>query len=231
MSKPEILSLTPPSDHLASLLSSYARTTHSVLTSLLSHLNHHLGLPPSTLESLHSIHRSSPDVLRFVHSTPSASQPYAPAKTHPGTLTFLLTHPLSGRNSSGLQVLPPECDSWHDVVPLPNHAIIQLGDALSAFSNRLLRSNIHREADTTSSTLQVDGSSEANGEPQAISRYDLHYHLCPADGVVLRKLESEVIPPGGCEESGWVRSPRAIRFERRDEGWCWSSGGNGMVRV
>jgi isopenicillin N synthase-like dioxygenase len=59
--------------------------------------------------------------------------------THYGSVAMLFNR------LGGHHVLPPGRDAqWCCVKPLPGHAIIELGDAMVKFTNRLLRSNIHR---------------------------------------------------------------------------------------
>ena len=80
-------------------------------------------------------------------------------------------------------MLPPgEGTEWFYVRPLAGHAIINLGDAMVKFTNGLLRSNIHRV---------VSPPGEQAGE----TRYSLVYFARPEDDVVLKRLESPVIPP------------------------------------
>lgn len=70
--------------------------------------------------------------------------------------------------------------------PLPDHAIVNLGDAMVKFSNGLLRSNIHR----------VVAPPGAQGRQ---TRYSLVYFSRPGDEVLLRRLEGSggVIPELG----------------------------------
>ena len=98
------------------------------------------------------------------------------AHTDFGTLTILFNR------LGGLQVLPPEEDEWLYVQPIPGHAIVNLGDALTKFSHRLLRSNIHRVV-------------APPGKQAELTRYSLVYFSRPQDDVLLKTLESSVIPP------------------------------------
>jgi isopenicillin N synthase-like dioxygenase len=84
----------------------------------------------------------------------------------------------------GLQVLPPGRNAeWCYVRPLPNHAIINLGDAMVKFTNGLLRSNIHRVVSPP-------------GEQANHTRYSLVYFNRPENDVMLKRLDgSEMIPP------------------------------------
>lgn len=103
-----------------------------------------------------------------------------------GSLTVLFNR------LGGLQVLPPtsppsdpdDNEAWKYVRPLPGHAIINLGDAMVKFSAGLLRSNVHRVVPPP-------------GREGGRERYSLVYFSRPEDGVLLRRLESSVIPPLG----------------------------------
>ena len=82
----------------------------------------------------------------------------------------------------GLQVLlPGEEGEWLYVRPLEGHAIVNLGDAMVRFTGGLLRSNIHRVV-------------APPGEQAGETRYSLVYFARPEDDVVLKRLESSVIP-------------------------------------
>ena len=81
-----------------------------------------------------------------------------------------------------LQVLPPGDNAlWCCVKPLPNHCIVKFGDAVVIFMNGLLRSNIYRIISPP-------------GEQAEHTRYSLVYFARPEDDVLLKRLESEVIP-------------------------------------
>lgn len=68
--------------------------------------------------------------------------------------------------------------------PLPGHAIVNLGDAMVKFTNGLLRSNIHRVISPP-------------GKQAEWTRYSLVYFARLEDEVLLRRLESPVIPELG----------------------------------
>jgi isopenicillin N synthase-like dioxygenase len=69
-------------------------------------------------------------------------------------------------------------EGWTYVRPLPNHAIINLGDALVKFTGGILRSNTHR----------VVSPPGAQGDE---TRYSLVYFSRPEDAVLLRPLKEE----------------------------------------
>ena len=69
--------------------------------------------------------------------------------------------------------------------PLPGHAIINLGDAMTKFTNGLLRSNVHRVV-------------APPGEQANSTRYSLVYFSRPENDVLLKRLEgSDLVPELG----------------------------------
>jgi isopenicillin N synthase-like dioxygenase len=104
-----------------------------------------------------------------------------------GSLTILFNR------LGGLQILPPPSltlagkePQWTYVKPLRGHCIINLGDAMTKFTGGVLRSNIHRVVSPP-------------GEQAKETRYSVVYFARPEDEVILRRLESSVIPKGDNE--------------------------------
>jgi len=163
------------------LLKSFITSAHSVVTLVLELLNEHLQLPPETLPSLHRLHGTSGDQVRFIKAPP---QPANDRRTALGEHTDFGSVTVLFNRLGGLQVLPPGKDAqWCFVKPLPGHAIINLGDAMVKFTNGVLRSNIHR----------VSSPPGAQGDH---TRYSLVYFCRPEDDVMLKRLEgSDMIPP------------------------------------
>lgn len=163
----------------AELIASYTLHSHALLTTLLTHLNTKLELPPGTLENLHKLSDVSGDHVRWVHSPvqpPSDLRTALGAHTDFGTLTLLFNR------LGGLQVLLPKINEWAYVRPLPGHAVINLADALVKFSGGILRSNIHRVASPP-------------GAQSGEERYSLVYFMRPGDNVNLKRLQGGIIPP------------------------------------
>ena len=163
------------------LLSSFIDSAHFIVTLVLDLLTTHLHLPTGTLSSLHRLHATSGDQVRFIRAPPQPSDDRRTAlgeHTDFGSVTVLFNR------LGGLQILPPGRDAeWCYVKPLPGHAIINLGDAMVKFTNGLLRSNIHR--------VHAPPGAQADH-----TRYSLVYFSRPEDDVQLRRLEgSDVIPP------------------------------------
>lgn len=189
VSKDDILGITPPLpapntlNESRSLLESFMRTSHSIVTVLLTLLNTGLGLQESTLPDLHRIASVGGDQVRFVKAPP---QPADDRRTVLGEHTDFGSVTILFNKLGGLQVLPPGAGAeWEYVRPLPGHAIVNLGDAMVKFTNGLLRSNIHR----------VVAPPGAQGD---LTRYSLVYFARPEDDVLLRRLEgSHRIPELG----------------------------------
>jgi isopenicillin N synthase-like dioxygenase len=85
-------------------------------------------------------------------------------------------------SQDGSEMTAEEEAEWAYVVPIPGHAVINLGDAMTKFSAGVLRSNIHRVMSPP-------------GAQADVHRYSLVYFTRPEYDVQLRHLggESEVI--------------------------------------
>jgi len=175
MPAPEVLSLRRP------LFKSFMSSAHGIVTLVLELLNDHLHLPPKTLQDMHRLQGHAGDQVRFIKAPP---QPMDDRRTALGEHTDFGSVTVLFNRLGGLQVLPPGRDAqWCYVKPLPNHAIINLGDAMVKFTNGLLRSNIHRVV-------------APPGEQANHTRYSLVYFNRPENEVMLKRLEcSEMIPP------------------------------------
>lgn len=164
------------------------KSAQDIVQLLLKLLNEFLELPEGTLTSMHRVHVPSGDQVRLIKAPPQPlddKQIALGEHTDFGSLTILFNR------LGGLQILPPGEDAvWTYVKPLPNHAIINIGDALVKFTNGVLRSNIHRVVSPP-------------GAQEQYPRYSVVYFNRPEDDVPLRRLQgSAVIPPleNGVEE-------------------------------
>ncbi|KAL4821390.1 hypothetical protein BDW67DRAFT_172191 [Aspergillus spinulosporus] len=156
------------------IFESFIKHSHSIVTLILNILNASLGLPESTLASIHRLHAVSGDQVRFIKAPP---QPADDRRTALGEHTDFGSVTILFNRLGGLQVLPPGADAeWQYVRPLPGHAIVNLGDAMVKFTNGLLRSNIHRVVSPP-------------GEQADTTRFSLVYFSRPEDDVPLRRLE------------------------------------------
>lgn len=176
------------------LLQSFAESSHAILLSLLESINDSLGLAPSTLHDMHRLQNPSQDQVRLTkcrelyETTPSRS---GSSPSHSSQLPITITpHRDAGsitllfNRLGGLQILPPgEAAEWCYVKPLPDHAIVNIGDAMVTFTNGLLRSNPHRVV-------------MPPGQQAKETRHSLVYFMRPENDVIMRKLEGRdgVIP-------------------------------------
>lgn len=126
-----------------------------------------------TLQSLHRLDAISGDQVRWVRSPP---QPPDDRQTALGEHTDYGSVTILFNRLGGLQVLPPNQDTWAYVKPLKGHCIVNLGDAMVKFTAGVLRSNIHRVANPP-------------GAQQNEVRYSLVYFNRPQDDVILKTLE------------------------------------------
>ncbi|KAK5445207.1 hypothetical protein LTS15_010298 [Exophiala xenobiotica] len=172
---PEVISSRRP------LMKSFISSAHGIVTLVLTLLNEHLRLPENTLQDMHRLEGHSGDQIRFIKAPP---QPMDDRRTALGEHTDFGSVTVLFNRMGGLQVLPPGRDAqWCYVKPLPNHAIINLGDAMVKFTNGLLRSNIHRVV-------------APPGKQAEYTRYSLVYFNRPENEVMLKRLNtSEMIPP------------------------------------
>lgn len=164
-------------------LSTFMKSSHTIVSLILQVLNDKLALPKDTLANLHRRQEISGDQVRFIKAPP---QPMDDRRTALGQHTDFGSVTVLFNRLGGLQVLPPGEDAeWVYVRPLPGHAVVNLGDAMVKFTNGLFRSNIHR----------VVAPPGAQGDS---TRYSLVYFARPEDSVMLRRLDgSGLIPPIG----------------------------------
>ena len=133
------------------------------------------------LSSVHRPNYPSGDLISliiypFQPNTP-LSPPLAPHTVY-GSLTILFAP------SKGLQILvhlPDGSSEWRLVDPMPGHATINCGFALSLLTNGAARSNIHRVAGKMDRAAAED-------------RYSLGCFCRPEDEVELRPLKGGRIP-------------------------------------
>lgn len=211
------------------LITSYTRNSHALVTTILEHLNTHLHLPAGKLQSLHRLTAPAGDQIRLIKAPP---QPPSDLKTALGKHTDFGSITILFNRLGGLQILPPPSlvpsgqePEWTYVKPLRGHCIVNMGDAMVKFTNGLLRSNVHRV---------VSPPGEQGGE----TRWSVVYFSRPEDEVVLKRLESEVIP--GLREveqeisaKDWIRL-QAMRLRMTDDGMSeeekkrlWEESGRG----
>ncbi|KAL8702768.1 MAG: hypothetical protein Q9201_004069 [Fulgogasparrea decipioides] len=153
---------------------------HLILSRLLTHLDAHLGLAIGTLASFSPLDKASGTSLRLLKALPSGVGAKARTDlvghTDMGSITMLFN--IVG----GLQILPPDvsdppADSdWRYVRPVPDCALINLGDAMVQWSGGVVRSNMHRVA-------------TAPGAQMGVERFSVAYLVRPALETSMRRLK------------------------------------------
>jgi len=165
-------------------LQDFFHHAHGVITSLLSHLDKHLDLPPGTLSSLSPLDKPSATNLRLLMAPPQT----IPDNTHInlgghtdiGTITMLFN--IVG----GIQILPAGKENvnsnWQYIRPEPGCALINMADSLVEWTGGILRSSLHRVV-------------LPPGEQAKVARQSLAYLVRPDHNGSMKRLRSSVIPP------------------------------------
>ena len=91
--------------------------------------------------NMHHTNSPSPDLIRMLkyHRQPLSERAATHvAHTDLGSLTFLFSEQF------GLEILDASTEQWRWMEPKSGHAVVNIGDCLSQFTNKLLRSCKHR---------------------------------------------------------------------------------------
>ena len=192
LSQDDILGNIPPRtnpplvEHHRPKCKDFITHAHLIISRLLAHLDAHVGLAPGTLASFSPLDKVSGTSLRLLKALPSRvgskSRTDLVGHTDMGSITMLFN--IVG----GLQILPPHVtespkdSDWRYIRPVPDCALINLGDAMVQWSGGVVRSNMHRVA-------------TAPGAQRGVERYSVAYLVRPALETSMRRLKgSEVIP-------------------------------------
>lgn len=136
--------------------------SHDVALLILEVLESKLGLPRFALVNLHKRSSASGDQIRLTKSRGKTNQHEEQSASANNTDLSLGAHTDFGsvtilfNRLGGLQVLRPDLRTWGYVVPYPEHAIVNLGDALVRLTGGVLRSSIHRVIDAPGKQAQLD---------------------------------------------------------------------------
>lgn len=172
MNAPDMLNQRKPQ------LRAFVNSGHDVLTPLLTCLEGPWQLPPGALTPMHTTGRSSMTQTRITCAPPSWGPKITPisllAHTDASSLTLLFNQ------QSGLQILSAEAetDGWLWVQPTPGHAIINIGDAMSIFSNQQFKSTRHRVV-------------RRWGEEAQFKRFSVLYFSRPNDDAIMAGIGTE----------------------------------------
>lgn len=202
------------------LLGRHMRAAHATGLVILAILAAKLGIDPATLPGFHRITEESGDHIRMTHgpARKTAHEPeiQTPGHTDFGSVTILFnwlgglqvwSEP--GRGGSFENVVDPDSTAATDGgadrprwlwvrPPPPNHAIVNLGDAMVKWTGGVLCSGRHRVV-------------PAPGDQGKFDRYSIVYFVRPEDKCVLKRLEAPGIPkvkPGeeepGLNAKDWI---------------------------
>lgn len=179
---PNVVYRTYPSTVYARMQSTiipFVRKADEAIHTIYSVFEKKLGLPEGALRKLHPLTEESSSDARIIKTPPKNMNldgivekdkvTHGP-HTDVGSLSFL--HNRLG----GLQVLPPGTSEWQYILPIPGHAICNIGDTLAMFSGGILSSSMHRVVPPP-------------GAQGAYTRWSCVLFSRPASNVLLRALE------------------------------------------
>ncbi|KAI9007588.1 hypothetical protein DFJ74DRAFT_773124 [Hyaloraphidium curvatum] len=181
--------LIPLHERRAADIERFSRSSHALCNDLLSVFADVLGFEDERwFDARHDYERKGGDHVRFLRYPPVSELPELPlgsdsvptrilAHTDFGTLTLLFN-----QHVAGLQILHPRTQTWQFVRPNPAGIVVNVGDALQAWSAGYLRSSWHR----------VVAPPEEMGQGGE-TRYSLVYFSRPNDDQLLYPL-SELSP-------------------------------------
>ncbi|KKK15687.1 hypothetical protein ARAM_006617 [Aspergillus rambellii] len=180
------------------LLQNFTLTCIDIAQHIFMALSAELDLPEShSLATFHRADAPAPDIIRLLKYAPSGegdSEFRVPQTPHTdlGSLTMLFA------DSPGLQIRPDGCDEWLYIMPKENHALINLGDAMSLWSGGLFRSVLHRVA-----SLPGKGMNE---------RYSFAFLMRPENQAPMVPLNSDCLPEGEdfLTSENWIKAKFGI---------------------
>ncbi|KAK3213542.1 hypothetical protein GRF29_28g260706 [Pseudopithomyces chartarum] len=168
-----------------------AECGNAMARAILSALEKPLQLPPGSLLKLHRLQDDSGDFTRILRyagdptNDPTRPEGFPP---HKDAQTVAILFSWIG----GLQIPDPKIpvegfavkeEDWRWVKPEPGYAVVNLGDAMEIYTNKLLRSCIHRVF-------------KSPGLQRPHDRYSILFATRPKNDSLMKVLESPVIPPG-----------------------------------
>ena len=121
---------------------------HHTLSRILTHFDHQLNLPTGTLTSFSPLDRVSGTSLKMLEALPLGADSKARTDfvrhTDIGSIAMLFNVVVGLQTLHPLAPDPPAESDWRFVRPVPNCALINLGDAIARGSGGVVRSNMHR---------------------------------------------------------------------------------------
>lgn len=185
---------TPVDEHWQTL-QSFTSSCRDVADTILRTLSKALHLPAEkTLESFHQPCHPSLDIIRLLKykaAAPGNITPSVPQTAHTdlGSLTLLFA------STPGLQIRPRGSDEWLYVMPRENSVIVNLGDAMSMWTDGMFQSVLHRVSSMPGQAME--------------ERYSFAFLMRPADAALMVSLMRP--SPRGSEAEAlrcddWVRA-------------------------
>lgn len=193
----ELFAIEPTGYQLPSWLQEHEDNFKAVMkegdvisTIIMGILERQLQLAPGALTSLHRLHDPSHSFLRILRypgmkNGKTIEQPRFFAHRDIVSVAMLFTW-VSGFQipMENAEMLGPDEeteDSWRWVEPVPGHALVNLGDAMPIFTNRVLKSGKHRVV-------------TAYGEQAEMDRCSVLVSSRPSHKTPMTALKSPVIP-------------------------------------
>ncbi|KIK64403.1 hypothetical protein GYMLUDRAFT_983361 [Collybiopsis luxurians FD-317 M1] len=163
--------------HMDSAVVPFIQKSIEMTTTILDIFASKLGLPKGALTRLHSAEEadlSESRTIKTPKNLPPEKQTQFGTHIFPGSLCYLHSKPPLG----GKQVKPSGLDEWLWLKPMPQHAICNIGLALSILSGGILRAPATRII-------------APPGDLASYERWSQLYYAHPGDSVVLRPLSDE----------------------------------------
>lgn len=172
---------------------------NQIARTLLSVLEKQLQLPVGSFTKLHRLNDDSGDFVRVFRYAGARADPKddlvgLPAHKDAMSVAILFTW-LGGLQipdpSAKIHGLDVEDKDWRWVRPEPGYAIVNLGDAMEIFTNKILKSGIHRVV-------------KAPGEQRSHDRLSVIIATRPKNSSLMKAFEGPLIPVQ--EQNGRIMS-------------------------
>lgn len=162
---------------------------NTIARAVLSVLEKQLQLPTRSFTKLHHLNDDSGDFVRVLRypgahcegkDGPEGFPPHKDAMSVAILLTWLGGLQIPDPNAK-VQGLAVKNEDWRWVRPEPGYAIVNLGDAMEIFTNKVLKSGIHRVI-------------KAPGQQRPHDRLSVLIATRPENSSLMKAFESPVIP-------------------------------------
>ena len=157
---------------------------------VLSVLEKRLQLPIGSFTKMHRLNEDSGDfvrVLKYSGAPDDQKDGQVGFPAHKDAMSVAILFTWLG----GLQIPHPSAEvhglnvkneDWRWVRPEPGYAIVNLGDAMEIFTNKVLKSGIHRVV-------------KAPGQQRAYDRFSVVVATRPENSTLMKAFENPLIPP------------------------------------